>query len=131
MSSPSEPLNEGVFINCAFDPGFLEVFRAIVFAVRACGFQPRTAQDVSDSGESRIAKITDLIVACDRGIHDLSAVALDAGTGVPRFNTPLELGISLGIKWKGPKRQRRKRILVLEETSHRYDMPRPTSAGRT
>lgn len=130
MSSTSEPLNDGVFINCAFDPDFLEIFRAIVFAVKACGFQPRTAQDISDSGQSRIMKIVDIIVECDRGIHDLSAVKLDTGTGMPRFNMPLELGISLGLKWRGPKRQHRKRILVLDEVKHQYDMSTSDLSGQ-
>ncbi len=130
MSSPNDPLNDAVFINCPFDPDFLEIFRAIIFAVKACGFQPHTAQDVSDSGQSRIHKITDMIVACDRGIHDLSAVTLDSGTQMPRFNMPLELGISLGIKWKGPKRQRRKRILVLDDKKHQYDMSTSDLSGQ-
>lgn len=130
MSSPTDALNDSVFINCLFDEDFLEVFRAIVFAVKACGFQPRTAQDTSDSGQSRIQKITDLIVACDRGIHDISAVNLDAATSMPRFNMPLELGISLGIKWKGSKRQHRKRILVLDEKKHQYDMSTSDISGQ-
>ncbi|MES3150939.1 hypothetical protein [Sphingomonas faeni] len=123
-------LNNDVFINCPFDAEFLDVFRAIVFAVKACGFMPRTAQDVSDSGQSRIDKITKLIVGCDWGIHDLSAVTLDAGTKMPRFNMPLELGISLGIKWTGPPRQRRKRLLVLDEKKHQYDMSTSDLSGQ-
>ncbi len=130
MPSQSDALNNGVFINCAFDPDFLDIFRAIVFAVKACGFVPRTAQDVSDSGESRILKIVDIIVDCDRGIHDLSAVRLDTGTSMPRFNMPLELGISLGLKWRGNTRQRRKRILVLDEKPHQYDMSTSDLSGQ-
>jgi len=106
------------------------VFRAIVFAVKACGFVPRTALDTEDSAESRIAKIRDLIATCDRGIHDLSAVELDRGTGLPRFNMPLELGMSLGAKWFGKGDQRAKRILILDAKSHQYDASTSDISGQ-
>lgn len=112
MAEPTP--NRDVFINCPFDPEYLDLFRAIVFAVRACGFLPRSAQDESDGAEIRIKKIQDLIGQCDWGIHDLSAVALDTNTATPRFNMPLELGISMGAKRYGGPRQRIKRLLILE-----------------
>jgi hypothetical protein len=130
MSSLTSKLNEDVFINCPFDADFLEIFRAIVFTVKACGFVPHTAQDYSDSGQTRIDKIMTLIAECDRGIHDLSSVALDVETSMPRFNMPLELGISLGIKWKGGPRQKRKRILGLDADEHRYDKSTSDISGQ-
>ena len=130
MPSPSNALNNKVFINCPFDPDFFEVFRAIVFAVKACGFEPRTAMDETDSGQSRIEKITDLIVESDWNIHDLSAVSLDKKTRMPRFNMPLELGIALGIKWRSTPRQRRKRILVLDAEPHQYDKSTSDLSGQ-
>lgn len=131
MSSPAKPpLNTDVFINCSFDDDFLEVFRAIVFAVKACGFEPRTALDVHDAGDIRIDKIKRLISGCDYGIHDLSAVALDKATSLPRFNMPLELGMSLGAKWYGGPKQKRKRILVLDETAHQYDISTSDISGQ-
>ena len=96
MSKPVA--NRDVFINCPFDPEFLDIFRAIVFAVRACGFTPKTAQDENDGAKVRIEKIQSLIKECDWGIHDLSAVELDGNTNMPRFNMPLELGIAMGAK---------------------------------
>lgn len=122
--------NRDVFINCPFDPDFLDIFRAIVFAVRACGFRPRSARDTSDGGEIRITKILGLIEECDWGIHDLSAVELDASTAVPRFNMPLELGISIGAKKFGGKRQRAKRLLILEKEAHRYDKSTSDISGQ-
>ncbi len=113
-------LNSDVFVNCPFDPKFLKIFRAIVFAVRACGFSPRCAQDENDGAKVRIDKIYDLIGDCDWGIHDLSEVTLDKGTNMPRFNMPLELGISLGAKRYGGPRQRMKRILILDKGPHSY-----------
>lgn len=113
--------NRDVFINCPFDSGYLDVFRAIVFAVRACDFQPRCAKDEQDGAKVRVATILDLIEACDWGIHDLSAVGLDEVTQTPRFNMPLELGMAIGaIRFGGP-RQRIKRLLILERDAHRYD----------
>lgn len=118
----AEPTPNGdVFINRPFDAGFLDVFRAIVFAVRACGFRPRCGWDESDGATVRIDKISDMIGQCDRGIHDLSAVELDATTSMPRFNMPLELGISIGAKRFGGPRQRSKRLLILDKDKHRYD----------
>lgn len=130
MSSQTDKLNSNVFINCPFDPDFFEVFRAIIFTVKACGFVPQTALDTSDSGQTRISKIADLIDQGDRGIHDLSAVALDAATSMPRFNMPLELGISLGLKLKGTKRQQRKRMLILDADKHRYDKSTSDISGQ-
>ena len=52
MPSPIDALNAKIFINCPFDPEFFEILRAIVFAVKACGFQPLTAQDEGDSGHT-------------------------------------------------------------------------------
>lgn len=122
--------NQDVFINCPFDPEFLDIFRAIVFAVRACGFRPRCSKDEQDSAKIRLETIAKMIEACDWGIHDLSAVELDRATKVPRFNMPLELGMAIGaIRFGGP-RQRIKRLLILERDSHRYDASTSDISGQ-
>jgi hypothetical protein len=54
------------------------------------------ALEDDDAGEFRLSKIERIIEECKFGIHDLSAVALDVATGLPRFNMPLELGLFLG-----------------------------------
>lgn len=113
--------NRDVFINCPFDSDYLDMFRAIVFAARACNFYPRSAKDTQNGARVRIATILDLIEACDWGIHDLSAVELDQSTHVPRFNMPLELGMAIGAIYFGGPRQRIKRLLILEREPHRYD----------
>ncbi|MEQ1549414.1 MAG: hypothetical protein ABL918_12330 [Chakrabartia sp.] len=122
--------NKDVFINCPFDAGFLDIFRAIIFAVRACGFRPRCAKDENDGAQVRIEKIYKLIEDCDWGIHDLSAVALDKNSGLPRFNMPLELGISLGAKRYGGARQKTKCILILDKESHSYDASTSDISGQ-
>ena len=109
-----------VFINCPFDATYRPIFNALVFAVHDCGFIARSAQEVVDGGEVRIQKILRLIRESKFGIHDISLTELDARTGLPRFNMPLELGIFLGAKAFGDGRQRQKVTLVLERSRYAY-----------
>jgi hypothetical protein len=46
--------NESVFINCPFDREFEPQFRALVFAVLACGYKVRCAREVDDGAEVRL-----------------------------------------------------------------------------
>jgi hypothetical protein len=112
--------NSDVFINCPFDPGYRPIFDAIVFCVSDLGFAPRCSLEEDDGGEFRLAKIERLIEECRFGINDLSAVELDVGTGLPRFNMPLELGLFLGCKRFGSPNQNKKRTLVLDRDQYRY-----------
>jgi hypothetical protein len=109
-----------VFINCPFDPIYRPIFNAIVFSVYDLGFIARCALEDEDAAEFRLSKIEKIIDECRFGINDLSAVALDAVTGLPRFNMPLELGLFLGCKRYGPANQSRKRTLVLDSDPYRY-----------
>jgi hypothetical protein len=109
-----------VFINCPFDDRYAETFRALIFAIYACGFRPRSAREADDAGEPRIEKLYRLIEACRYGIHDLSRTELDALSGLPRFNMPLELGLFLGARRYGSASQRLKRTLILDVDPHRY-----------
>jgi hypothetical protein len=115
-----QPASKAVFINCPFDDGFKPIFRAIVFTIISSGYFPRCALDATDGAEIRVSKIAKMIGECDWGVHDLSRVEVDPG-GVPRFNMPMELGIHLGARLFGTGRHRRKRALILEAESHRYD----------
>lgn len=110
-----------VFINCPFDSDYKPLLRAACFAVMACGHTPRCALDSSDSGTVRFLEIIDIIAACDFSIHDISRVELDASSGLPRFNMPLELGADLALRLRGPILQRKRKILILDAESHRYD----------
>lgn len=111
---------QSVFINCPFDAEYPPIFHAIVFAVQDCGFLARTALEVDDAGEVRIAKIKRIIRECRYGIHDISRVQLDAATGLPRFNMPLELGLFLGAQEYGTREQRSKCSLILDSERYRY-----------
>jgi hypothetical protein len=90
--------DRSVFINCPFDDRYRPLFHAIIFAVHDCGFLARCALELEDSGEERIRKIKRIIRECQYGVHDISRVQLDSGTGLPRFNMPLELGLFLGAQ---------------------------------
>jgi hypothetical protein len=109
-----------VFINCPFDPGYRPIFDAIVFSVRDLGFAARCSLEEDDAGEFRLSKIERIIEECRFGINDLSAVALDVATGLPRFNMPLELGLFFGCKRFGPPNQSKKRTLILDSDQYRY-----------
>lgn len=112
--------SRSIFINCPFDAGFTPLFEAFVFAAMFCGFRIRSALEVADSGDLRLTKILRLIEQSQFSLHDISRVELDAGTGLPRLNMPLELGIAIGMKHLGRARLRDHRILVLDSERYRY-----------
>src|ERR1700741_757299 len=117
---PTATYEDGVFINCPFDPEYEAIFQALVFSVHDCGFLARCAREVDDSGEVRIAKINRINRECQEGFHDISRTELDKTHQLPRFNMPLELGLFLGAKEFGTGRQKRKRTLILDTDRHRY-----------
>ena len=114
------PYTRCVFINCPFSPDYQPIFRAILFAVYACEFRPRSAWEINDSSENRLAKIVGIIRASKFGIHDISMMELDAKTKLPRFNMPFELGLFLAAKSFGAGQQTRKVALILDKDGYRY-----------
>ena len=48
---------------------------------------------LGDRYDLRLLKILCIIGECRLGIHDISRTELDAASGLPRFNMPLELGL--------------------------------------
>ena len=62
-----------------------------------------------------------MIVDCGFSIHDVSRVELDKTSKLPRFNMPLELGADLGLRFRGPDRQKDRKTLILDGDPHRYD----------
>ena len=119
-----------VFVNCPFDGRFEPLFHVIVFTILRCGYQPRCALEASDAGDTRIAKIGRIIEECPYGVHDISRVELDEANGLPRFNMPFELGLFLGAKAFGSKRQAAKRCLVLERERYAYQKYLSDIAGQ-
>lgn len=117
---PASRYDESVFVNCPFDDAYRQVFEAIVFAIHDCGYIARCALEVDDASEPRIEKISRIIADCRFGIHDISRTEPDAGTGLPRFNMPLELGMFLGAKRYGRAEQKSKVCLILDVEQYRY-----------
>lgn len=111
---------DDVFINCPFDEAYRPTFRALIFCIRFCGFAPRSALELDDSGQLRMEKLFSLVRQCRFGIHDLPRTELDAESGLPRFNMPLELGIFLGAKRYGGADQKQKKTLILDVERFRY-----------
>ncbi len=127
-SKPERALS--VFINCPFDVEYRPLLRAMCFTIICCGLRPCCALDFSDSSESRLHRILDLILDCAMSIHDISRIQLDVDSGLPRFNMPLELGADLGLKLRGPSRQRDRRLLILEAERRRYDITMSDISGQ-
>jgi len=114
------PYTNSVFLNVPFDRSYKPLFEAAIFAIYDCGFIARSAKEDEDSSTPRVEKIFQLIRESKYGIHDISRVTLDPRNHLPRFNMPLELGIWMGAKRFGSKRNREKRALVLDKIDHRY-----------
>ena len=108
-----------VFINCPFSDDYRDHFRAAVFAVVRAGFTPRCARENDDGGEVRIDKICRIIAESRYGLHDISKTEPDPGSGLPRFNMPLELGLFLGARRWG-RGQAGKKALILDRDPYRY-----------
>lgn len=111
---------DSIFINCPFDDNYREIFWAITFTIYRCGFFPRCSLEEDNAADARFDKIQRLIKQCKYGIHDISNTDLDAHNDLPRFNMPLELGLFLGAKKYGDKKQKSKAILIFERIRYRY-----------
>ncbi len=61
-----------------------------------------------------------IIGECRYGIHDISRTELDPVFNLPRFNMPFELGLFLAAKQFGGDDHSKKRVLVLDTESYRY-----------
>jgi hypothetical protein len=116
----SAEAERSIFLNCPFDAAYRPIFEALVFAAFDCGFVPRCALEAEDSGQARLQRILRIIRECGLGLHDISRVQPDAGSGLPRFNMPFELGLFLGATHFGGAGQRRKRCLILDTERYRF-----------
>lgn len=112
--------SRNVFINCPFDPLYLPILKSVLFCLLSLGFAPRIALERLDSGETRIEKIIDLIVASKFGIHDLSRLRAKEVGEFFRLNMPFELGLDIGCRRFKGGRWGGKRCLILEAESYRY-----------
>jgi len=115
----SRPGND-VFLNVPFDAAYRPLFEALIFCVTDCAFVPRCALEASDGGHVRVEKITRIIADCAFGVHDISRTELNRKSRLPRFNMPFELGLFLGAKRFGDRRQKRKSTLILDRERYRF-----------
>lgn len=118
-----------VFINCPFDRAYEPILQAVLFCVVLLGFVPRIATERSDSGEVRLEKIRELIVASRHSIHDLSRCEATKKGERYRLNMPFELGVDYGCRQFAGEHWSTKRILILEEKPFRYQAAISDLAG--
>lgn len=112
--------SRNVFIKCPFDPDYVPILRAIVFAVIYLKFDPRIASESMDSGEPRVTKLIKLISSSKYAIHDLSRLKAAKKGEIFRLNMPFELGLDVGCRaFKGGK-WAAKKCLILEAERYRY-----------
>jgi hypothetical protein len=94
---PQLPDPKAVFLNIPYDEDFSSLYVAYIAGLFALGFVPHIASEIP-GGVRRLERIVALIQSCRYSIHDLSRVELGAKPGsTPRFNMPLELGMT--ISW--------------------------------
>ena len=109
-----------VFVNCPFDEDYEPILQAILFCILYLDFHPRISTERSDSLESRIEKIQDLIKESKYSIHDLSRCQATKKGEYFRLNMPFELGIDYGCRQYFGGNRGDKRSLILEEKRYRY-----------
>jgi hypothetical protein len=112
---------KNVFINCPFDKVYIDnLLKPILYIVIRNGLNPRLSLEVSDSGEARLDKITEIIRTCKYSIHDLSIVKSKTANEFARMNMPFELGIDYGLRKSGIKPLQTKQFLILEANKYDY-----------
>jgi len=50
LAARRRTLTDDVFVNCPFDDAFAPIFHALIFAIYACSFRPRSALELDDGG---------------------------------------------------------------------------------
>lgn len=129
MSRHTKTARRQVFVNCPFDAAYRPLFHAIIFTLKVCDYEPRSALEADNAVETRFEKIVRIIRGCSLGIHDISRTESSAD-GLPRFNMPLELGLFLGAAKYGSSDQRRKIALVLDRERFRFQRYLSDIAGQ-
>jgi len=117
LPPPSVDL-KSVFLNIPYDKEFKPLYLAYIVGLCQLGLRPLITSGVP-GGKRRLSRILSLIQRCRYSIHDLSRVELSPhGLGTPRFNMPLELGMS--IMWSELNEESHT-WFVMESTHRRLD----------
>jgi hypothetical protein len=126
-ATPTPPISpiavdaaKSVFINCPFDPAFEPLFQAIIFAVVACDFMPRSALESGTVAEPRMDRITRALFSSQYSIHDLSRCRGEGDEQLARFNMPLELGIAMARRYLTRDTPQQHDWLLLVPEGHVY-----------
>ncbi len=114
-----DPL-KSVFINCPFDDDFEHLFKAIIFAIACCGFDPRSALESGTVADSRLERITQALFSSKYSIHDLSRCKGEGDERLARFNMPLELGIAIARRYISLGEPDEHNWLLLVPQGHQY-----------
>jgi hypothetical protein len=92
---PPLPDPNSVFLNIPYDEEFRSLYIAYIVGLYQLNLVPHIASEIP-GGERRLNRIFQLIQTCRYSIHDLSRVELSvAPSAAPRFNMPLELGMTI------------------------------------
>jgi hypothetical protein len=92
---PPLPDPNGVFLNIPYDEEFSSLYIAYIVGLFQLDLVPHLASEIP-GGKRRLDRIFELIRSCRFSIHDLSRVEVSVTpTGLPRFNMPLELGMTI------------------------------------
>jgi hypothetical protein len=95
---PPPPDPKAVFLNIPYDEEFSSLYIAYVVGLCQMSFVPHLASEIP-GGRRRLSRVFELIQSCRYSIHDLSRVEVNvAPSATPRFNMPLELGMT--ITWE-------------------------------
>ena len=93
-----------VFLNIPYDEDFKSLYVAYVVGLSLLGLVPHLATEIP-GGARRLDRVLGLIQRCPYSIHDLSRIEVSVATGsVPRFNMPLELGMTITWAELNPER---------------------------
>ena len=96
MPPPPDP--KAVFLNIPYDEEFHSLYIAYIVGIFQLDLVPHLASEIP-GGDRRLSRIIQLVQSCRYSIHDLSRVELNvAPSATPRFNMPLELGMT--ITWQ-------------------------------
>jgi len=97
-SVPPFPDPVGVFLNIPYDEEFTSLYVAYIVGLFQLDLVPHLAFEIP-GGDRRLDRIFRLIQSCRYSLHDLSRVEVSVtSAAVPRFNMPLELGMT--ITWQ-------------------------------
>ena len=103
---------QSVFLNIPYDAQFEELYLAYIVGLTQLGLKINATLALPN--QDRLKRIVGLIEKSDVSIHDLSRI--ESSSGIPRFNTPLELGLAL---FRSHITRGRHRVFVFEKKAYR------------